>query len=112
MDESSQILRELAELRAAVRELTVRVFALEQQSARSLSKPADAAPAAADPPRPQAVWQPLSAPLPPRLAGPPTASAAIPQKPPRPAAVPRPPERDLESRIGSQWLNRIGITAL
>lgn len=98
MDESSQILRELAELRNAVRELTGRVFALEQgPTAPSLSKSAVAPPVAATP-------------VPPVPAEPFLPNAAL---PPRPTVAPlRPAQPDLESRIGSQWLNRIGITAL
>ena len=38
----------------------------------------------------------------------------LPQIPPRVSTTlnPAPPDRNLESRIGSQWLNRIGITAV
>jgi uncharacterized membrane protein len=51
---------------------------------------------------PSAPIEKSAAPLPP-----------VPQIPPRPAVVlPVPPDSDLESRIGSHWLNRIGIAAL
>src|SRR6266849_2906021 len=114
MDKASEVLRELEELRNAVRGLTARVYELEQGREPGLSRKAEAAPA---PPPPatsssQALWEPQSAPLPPSGAGvgqPPSPPSPI---PPRAAApIPRAPRPDLESRIGSQWLNRIGIAA-
>ena len=113
MDGLSEVLRELAEIREVVRALTARVFELEQgRAATSLPKavpPPPAVPAASST---QGAWQPLSAPLP----------ASVPDAGPHQVASPRVPapappvvrqqQPNLESRIGSQWLNRIGITAL
>jgi uncharacterized membrane protein len=114
MEESSQILRELAELREAVRELTGRVFALEQgRTVTTLANAETALPLATKPSSPQGLWEPLSAPIPPKAA-----EASLPRHEPAPvpqkanAAVPPPVRPSLESRIGSQWLNQIGITAL
>jgi uncharacterized membrane protein len=100
MDEPSQILRELAELRVAVRELTARVFALEPSRS-----PADAE---------TTVSQIAVAPQESRLDElAEVKPASLTPAPPKAAATSvRTAQRDLESRIGSQWLNRIGITAL
>jgi len=103
MDESSQVLRELAELREAVRELTRRLFVLEQERSVASFQKAVAVPPPANPLSSEGVLEPLSASPP--SGSPPTASRSA-------AANPRPAQPDLESRIGSQWLNRIGITAL
>ena len=122
MDSSSEaLLRELDLLRNAVRSLTERVYHLEQ--AHAISSPAQ--PAVGQPP--QQHWQPTDAPLmaptAPVGASAPSveATAGVPSvAPPRSpqvciipkSATPAQPRRDLESQIGSHWLNRIGITAL
>jgi uncharacterized membrane protein len=114
MDESAQVLRELAELREAVRELAGRLFVLEQErNAASLPAAEAAPPGKTNPASPQDALQSL-----PSRQGtvnrgatsPPAESAPAPAKPIGLRA--RPLQPDLESRIGSQWLNRIGITAL
>ena len=109
------LLRELQLLRNAVRGLTERVYHLEQAAGQ--------APAGTSPPQqePDPVsWsssEAQSEPLNPlsSLAGTPLANvfgASAPKTAPPPPISPRPPQRDLESQIGSHWLNRIGITAL
>jgi uncharacterized membrane protein len=96
-------LRDLEELRRQVAFLTQRVFRLEQ--AAGLETP-DMPPATttAVPPRPQ----PPAAEIPQTPATTTPATPQIPRRPPAPAE----PERDLESQIGSHWLNRVGIVAL
>ncbi|HLZ40367.1 MAG TPA: DUF2339 domain-containing protein [Candidatus Sulfotelmatobacter sp.] len=109
MDSSQSDLEAVRQLLA---ELTARVYRIERtlgldagRSAAPAPRPEDtsAAPKAAPPPTIQAQAG-APAPVPPRPHYPviPTASAA----------EPVPPEIDLESRIGSHWLNRIGIAAL
>ncbi len=120
MDKAAEVLRELEELRNAIRGLTARVYELEQgREPGALRKSQSDAPVTAPPtaPSPQALWEPLSAPLP-------ASSSAVSQSPPAPPPIPphipsplakpapRAVQPDLESRIGSHWLNRIGITAL
>ena len=89
---------ELQELRRVLAELTARVFRIEQ----ALNLPS-AVGVAAPPPPPQAASAAPAAP-----------KASAPVFAPSPTAV-SPPSHgspDLESRIGSHWLNRIGITAV
>ena len=92
---------ELQELRRLVGELTARVFRLE----RALNLPSGVA---AEVPRTHAPSPPSSA------AEPKPAPPAMPSIPPRPASVVsgKQSSADLESRIGSHWLNRIGIAAV
>ncbi len=98
--------QDLKALREVVRELTQRVYQLEQSQRVVETRISD--PIA----RPQ-VEQ--SAPLPssphkPLVVPPPT---PLPPLPPRPVFTsPAAPAVDLESRIGSHWLNRIGIAAV
>ncbi|MGH9546560.1 MAG: DUF2339 domain-containing protein [Terriglobales bacterium] len=94
---------ELQELRRLLAELTARVFRIEQ----ALNLPSAAA--AETPARPQA-----SSPPPTFAAEPKPAATTGPNVPPRLAAIPsqRESSPDLESRIGSHWLNRIGIAAV
>jgi len=93
---------ELLEIRKLISELTGRVYRIE----RSLGiekAPSEKATTTASPVEP-------AAPLP---AKPPAPPLAVPTIPPRaPASVARAREANLESRIGSHWLNRIGITAV
>jgi uncharacterized membrane protein len=93
---------ELQELRRLVGELTARVFRIE----RALNLPSGIA---AEAQRPQPSAPPPS--QPPELK---TAAPAMPSTPPRPAPVSsgKRSSGDLESRIGSHWLNRIGIAAV
>jgi uncharacterized membrane protein len=84
--------QELEELRRRIAELTQRIYRLEQASGTA------AAPArAVAPPAPPA---PASTPSVPFATVPPA------------AAAPPNDDEDLEVRIGSQWLNRIGVFAL
>lgn len=97
---------ELDAIRQALAELTSRIYRIEQRLQMSMPAPAET---------PQA-----SAPLPRAPVAPPPAPVAkLPPAAPYPVIPPRPsmastlkPQRDLESRIGSHWLNRIGIAAL
>jgi uncharacterized membrane protein len=97
---------ELEALRSLVRQLAQRVEALEQR----LDKPRQAVPS---PPSLAAATAPVE---PTRTIS--SFSSEVTSVPP-PPAPPRPPKfhreapsQDLESRIGSHWLNRIGITAV
>jgi uncharacterized membrane protein len=103
-------------LEAALAAVTARVFQLEQEVAalRGQSEPAaslSAAGEASAAARSQAIAQPNAA-----TRGPATADSFAPL-PEAAAAAPLPParlreERSLESRVGSQWFNRIGIIAV
>src|SRR5438067_9749256 len=94
-------IRELEELKRQVAQLTERLYALEKSA--GIAKPAPSAAAQAVAP---------SAPTAPR--------PAVPLTPPKPAApalpvparTPAVPPPNLESKIGAQWLNRIGIVAV
>lgn len=124
---------DLQALRALVRDLTARVERLERgaRADGSTEEPALRAetppsplipPSAPPPPAPPLTppsTQPVAHPLPAAL----VPASAPPFPPPvatPPLTVPRTsgpppyarPEGDLESRIGSQWLNRIGISAV
>ncbi len=92
---------ELQELRRLVGELTARVFRIE----RALNLPSGVA---AEVPRSQAP-SPYSSAVEPKPAPP-----AMPSIPPKPASFVsgKQSSADLESRIGSHWLNRIGIAAV
>src|SRR5579863_5404968 len=108
---------DLEAIRRILAELTTRVYRIERRLEME-SKPAAQAHSDAPP----------TAAAPATLATPPTPPPAtvvrepgkpVPQAPPIPYIPPRPsiaaalqPEIDLESRIGSHWLNRIGIAAL
>jgi len=93
---------ELQELRRLVGELTARVFRIE----RALNLPSGVA---AEAPQPPAASPPPSSAVEAKSAPP-----AMPNIPPRPPSVVsgRQSSADLESRIGSHWLNRIGIAAV
>jgi uncharacterized membrane protein len=103
-------------LEAALAAVTARVFQLEQEVAalRGQSEPAaslSAAGEASAAARSQTIAQPIAA-----TRGPATADSFAPL-PEAAAAAPLPParlreERSLESRVGSQWFNRIGIIAV
>jgi uncharacterized membrane protein len=93
---------ELQDLRRLVAELTARVFRIEQ----ALNLPPRTA---AEAPRPQTPPSAPRAEIKPSV--PPSVASANPAQPP--ISSPSSPARaDLESRIGSHWLNRIGITAV
>ena len=88
---------ELEAIRQALAELTTRVYRMEQRLQMAAPAPAPAAVARPEPAAPVSVQR-----------------AAPPQiMPPRAAiAGSVKPQANLESRIGSHWLNRIGIAAL
>ena len=92
---------ELLEIRKLISELTGRVYRIERSLGIEKApgeKATDAAPVA--PPS-----TPPTKPL--------AAALTVPAIPPRPpASTAQAPEANLESRIGSHWLNRIGITAV
>jgi uncharacterized membrane protein len=85
---------ELQELRRQISALTARIYALEQAAGVSARRPEPTPSTPAPPPLP-------SQPAP--------VSFRPPVVPPAPPARPR---ADLESKIGAQWLNRIGIVAV
>ncbi|HEX3353562.1 MAG TPA: DUF2339 domain-containing protein [Terriglobales bacterium] len=93
---------ELQDIRRLLAELTARVFRIEQALNLPLQAPAEFASPAAAPEAPFAGAE--------RNAPP----GAVPPVPPKPAVIAsaRPSTADLESRIGSHWLNRIGIAAV
>ncbi len=97
---------DLEAIRRILAELTTRISRIE----RRLEMDAPAQPSVVAPPSHPATAVP-----------PPTAAAPVqppyplvppPPPPPRRTAAAHAPQRDLESRIGSHWLNRIGIAAL
>lgn len=92
---------ELEAIRQALAELTTRVYRMEQRL--QMAAPAPAPPAAARAESAATVGSPVSAPRP---APPPI----IPLRAGIAASVKS--QANLESRIGSHWLNRIGIAAL
>lgn len=90
---------ELQELRRLVGELTARVFRIEQALNLQPVVPRQPSPAAPPQSAPPVQIEPRS----------PAAPAAITSAP---AASAMEPGQNLESRIGSHWLNRIGISAV
>lgn len=92
---------ELQELRRLVGELTARVFRIERALNLPSGVAAEAPPQAPSPP-PSSAAEAKAAP------------PAMPSIPPRPASLVsgKQSSADLESRIGSHWLNRIGIAAV
>jgi uncharacterized membrane protein len=93
------VARELGELRQLLSDLTGRVYRIERSLKLESAVPPSAATTRPPSPAPQS---PPASPSPPsRL--PDTPSALLPTKM---------PDTDLESRIGSHWLNRIGIAAV
>jgi len=102
---------DLEAIRRLLAELTTRVYRIERTLGMQAYPLPDAQPVA-------------EAPVPPRPVPAEKPPAAVPQKPAPPVSqilsvapspsIPeaRQPEEDLESRIGSHWLNRIGIAAL
>jgi len=99
---------DLQSLRALVRDLADRVERLERriEAEGFAAEPVlrrEAQPSPSPPPTPQPVAHPL-----PVLPSPPVAIPSI----PAPQFAVEPPEIGLESRIGSHWLNRIGILAV
>jgi uncharacterized membrane protein len=109
-------LDEIEQLRALIAQLTQRVYALEQAVAAqgpgiALGEQQHAAPVEAVPDAAQRERH-IASGIPPQPQLPPVTQPRTPAAPDvhrRPLS--RVPEGDLESRIGSQWLNRIGIIA-
>jgi uncharacterized membrane protein len=95
--------REVQELRQLLGELTARVFRIERALNLQPLPVAEARPAPAPPP---AATPPAAEPKPPA-----PVMAEVPSRP-APASSAKPASTDLESRIGSHWLNRIGIAAV
>jgi uncharacterized membrane protein len=91
---------ELQELRRLVAELTARIFRIEQ-ALNLPPKAAAAAPRAETPPPAPRAEIKLAAQI----------ASSVPLQSPI-SSPPGPAHPDLESRIGSHWLNRIGITAV
>jgi uncharacterized membrane protein len=92
---------ELEAIRQALAELTTRVYRMEQRLQMAAPAPVPSAPVRAEPAA--AVPSPVS----------PQRPAPPPPIPPRAGiAASVKSQADLESRIGSHWLNRIGIAAL
>jgi uncharacterized membrane protein len=91
---------DLQDIRRILAELTTRIYRIEQrlQIAPDIAEPRHTEASISSPPEPEKPRVPLQ-PLP-----------AIPPR--RPLPAPTQPQIDLESRIGSHWLNRIGIAAL
>jgi uncharacterized membrane protein len=108
---------DLEAIRRILAELTTRVYRIERRlemESKPAAQPHSDAPPTIGPPATLA-----TPPTPPpatvvREPGKPVSQAPpIPYIPPRPSiAAAQQPEIDLESRIGSHWLNRIGIAAL
>src|SRR3954464_1031506 len=99
---------ELEALRRTLAELTTRVYRIEQRLQVPPPPPLEAP---APPGKFQA--QPDPSTVPPPVSPSPPPSAPYPLIPPRPSiASTLKSQRDLESRIGSHWLNRIGIAAV
>ena len=90
-----------------VRELTARVHRIEERLQVTAMPEASPPRAPVAPPEPTRTAAPPPLPSPPHVAPPLT---AVPKTPL--SACASIPESDLESRIGSHWLNRIGIAAL
>ena len=99
---------DLEALRKLVADLTARVYQIERRLAM------DAEPAVESHPAQSPSLRPVGPPLPPQVQGtPPAFPATVRHTQPR-SAQPAyaKPDVDLESRIGTHWLNRIGIAAL
>jgi uncharacterized membrane protein len=101
MAESPDLTRELGELRQLVAELTGRVYRLERAAEKQA--PVESVPVAPLPPsKARAASQPSTGEIRP--------APVIPAR--SPGHTLRSDSADLESRIGSHWLNRIGIAAV
>ena len=113
MDSSQSDLQAVRQLLA---ELTARVYRIERRLGLDVGRSADLAGTAA--PRPEDTSAAPKAAPPPTIQSQAGVPAPVPSRPPYPvvpspsAAEPVQPKIDLESRIGSHWLNRIGIAAL
>ena len=100
---------DLEAIRHLLADLTARVYRIEAKlgmSAQPSIEPAAPKVAAPPPPPPRPDIAPV------RTSQPAGSQPALPYIPPRPAQALPQPDPDLESRIGSHWLNRIGIAAM
>ena len=99
---------ELEAIRRSIAELTTRVYRIEQRLGVSPPPPLEA-----PLPSGKLETQPAPSAVPPPASPTPPPTAPYPVIPPRPSiASTLKSQRDLESRIGSHWLNRIGIAAM
>jgi uncharacterized membrane protein len=109
---------DLEAIRQILADLTARVYRIERRLEMDAAPVERRTPAAAETPVPPPTAQirPVPASTPPAPVVPPRASYMVSAQssiPPRaPYAVRAQSDSDLESRIGSHWLNRIGIAAL
>jgi len=97
---------DLEAIRKTLADLTARVYRIEQRlqlESYPAESPLAPAPAKAPSPPPPPLAPPTDTPKP---------FTPIPQAPPPMVRAAAQPEIDLESRIGSHWLNRIGIAAV
>ena len=105
---------DLEAIRRILAELTTRISRIEQKLGMDASSQPPTAPPSAQPVSPARPTAPApSTAVPPGAAPPaqPSYPLVPPAPPPRPTIAAHAPP-DLESRIGSHWLNRIGIAAL
>ncbi len=101
---------DLEAIRQTLAELTTRVYRIERRLRMDAQAEGDQPSAATAEPPPKLSPSDISAAPPDKRAAP---LPPVPHIPPRPAIhVPVQSDPDLESRIGSHWLNRIGIAAL
>src|SRR5690242_3106979 len=108
MGDADNLEQDLRALREVVRDLTQRVFRLEQAAGIAVRPPVQAHPIPPSAPGPQTPET-----TPPEPVTPPFHTTTGVYAPNLRAGVPAPhDEADLESRIGSHWLNRIGIAAV
>ncbi len=99
---------ELEALRRTLAELTTRVYRIEQRLGVPPPPPLEAPPSSG-----KLEAQPGHSAVPPAASPIPPPTSPYPLIPPRPSiASTLKSQRDLESRIGSHWLNRIGIAAM
>ena len=97
MSEPQEFRRELASLREVLRDVTARVYRLERILEESAPQPVPHHQGAAVPPQQGIIARAFSQPVTPQ----PTTDAEMHEA-----------TSDLETRIGSHWLNRIGISAV
>ena len=93
---------EIGALRAAIQELTARIYRLEQETGL------DAQSSSASPPMVHAALPKVVSPAAPPLSSNPVPSPILAQKPAKAKAG----TEGLESTIGKLWLNRIGLSAI
>ncbi len=104
---------DLEAIRHLLADLTARVYRIESKLGMS-AQPATGAltPGVAAPPPPRPETPAVVSSEKPASDKPAAAFPPPPYIPPRPASTLHQPDPDLESRIGSHWLNRIGIAAM